>query len=118
MKKIYISGRISGLPIEVARGRFAAAEAYLRERYPDAEIYNPTKFCRYEPGKPWQDYMHLCLSVLEQCDFLVLLPNWLESNGAQCEYYYARGLHLAIYHYAQIKNGTPDPAQQLLTPNS
>lgn len=102
MKKIYISGRISGLPIEVARGRFAAAEAYLHERYPDAEIFNPMKFCTYTPEKKWQDYMHVCLSALEQCDTLVLLPNWYQSNGAQCEYYYARGMNLDIYHYANL----------------
>lgn len=102
MKKIYISGRISGLPLDVARARFNQAEARIRAEHPDAEIYNPMRFCTYTPDKSWQDYMHLCLAMLEISDTIVLLPNWRESNGAQCEYYYARGLHLAIYHYADI----------------
>lgn len=65
MEKIYISGRISGLPLEVARKRFAECEARIREKYPRAEIYNPMKFCTYEPGKKWQEYMRLCLAVLD-----------------------------------------------------
>lgn len=102
MENIYISGRITGLPLEVARQRFAECEARLRERYPEAVINNPMRFCTYKPGKKWQDYMHLCLAVLDTCDSLVLLPNWQESNGAQVEYHYAHGLKIPVYHYAEL----------------
>lgn len=102
MEQIYISGRITGLPLEVARQRFAECEARLRERYPEAIIYNPMRFCTYELGKKWQDYMHQCLSMLEMCDSLILLPNWRESHGAQVEYHYAHGLKIPVYHYAEL----------------
>lgn len=101
MQNIYISGRISGLPIEVARARFNAAEQRIHERYPEAKIWNPMQFTYYEEGKPWQHYIQECLAILEACDTIVMLPNWIESNGAQCEYYYARGMHLQIFHYAE-----------------
>ena len=102
MENIYISGRITGLPLEVARQRFAECEARLRERYPEAFIYNPMRFCTYDPCKKWQDYMHKCLSVLEMCDTLVLLPNWRISHVAQVEYHYAHGLKIPVYHYAEL----------------
>lgn len=102
MKKIYISGRITGLPLEVARKRFAECEDRLREKYPDALICNPMKFCKYDERKTWAEYMRLCLAVLDMCDALVLLPNWRESNGAQVEYHYAHGLNIPVYHYADM----------------
>lgn len=102
MRNIYISGRITGLPLEVARARFDAAEQRLQERFPDSKIWNPMKFNQFEEGKPWQSYMQVCLAILETCDTIVLLPNYYESNGAQCEYFYARGMKIQIMHYADV----------------
>lgn len=104
MQNIYLSGRISGLPLDFARESFSEAAKRIRERYPDAQVWNPMTFNHFEEGKPWQSYMQMCLAILERCDTIVLLPDWRESNGAQCEYYYARGMNLQIIHYADICN--------------
>lgn len=107
MKRIYLSGPISGLPLAVARSRFYAACKFLRIVYPDAEIYNPMTFNSFSPEKKWQDYMHVCLPILETCDTVILLPGWSDSNGAQCERYYAQGLSIPILVYDPLSAGSP-----------
>ena len=100
MKKVYLSGPISGLPLDVARDHFAQCANFVHKHYPEAEVFNPMEFTTYDESKRWQDYMHECLAVLEQCDAIVLLPKYWMSNGAQCERFYARGLGIEEWHYS------------------
>lgn len=93
MKKIYLSGPVSGRPLEEARVQFAKAEEFLLKHFgrENIEVYNPMKFNEYAPDKKWQDYMHTCLAVLETCDVILMLKDWQNSIGAKCEYLYAEG---------------------------
>ena len=69
MEKIYISGRISGLPIEEAQGY---------------EVINPLK-----NGIPatasWEAHVAMDVLLLMGCDAIYLLPDWGFSKGATLE---------------------------------
>jgi hypothetical protein len=36
------------------------------------------------------------LYALSQCDKIYMLKNWKESNGAKCEYWFAKGMGIEI----------------------
>lgn len=93
MKKIYLSGPISGRPLEEAREQFDTVEKFLQKKFGEENIkvFNPMTFNTYAPEKKWQDYMHLCLYLLEDCDAILMLDGWKDSIGAQVEYLYAYG---------------------------
>lgn len=99
MKKIYLSGPISIFPLEEALHHFDTYEHSVKKAYPEAAIYNPMKLVEYDKDKKWQDYMRPCLHNLEQCDTIIMLPGWELSNGAMCEYYYAKGLGINIVNF-------------------
>lgn len=84
MKKVYISGKISGLPRKEAEANFKRAEKYLRK----------LGFVTYSPlclpkGFEWEDYMFIDLAVLNRCDHIYMLKGWEESKGARIERRYA-----------------------------
>ncbi len=82
MKKIYISGQISGCPIDKAREKFERAEELIRQM--GAEPVNPMK-----SGLPdfasWETHMALDIVLLMGCEGIYLLPDWENSRGATIE---------------------------------
>ena len=83
---IYISGKITGDPN--FREKFQKAEDFIRECYPNQEVINPAKITLPECCG-WEDYMDVCLMLLDKADTLYLLEDWQESRGAYVEYGYA-----------------------------
>ena len=82
MKKVYISGKISGKPIEETERKFAEAEERLRaEGY---EVLSPLK-----NGLPlesdYSSHMIIDLLMLFQADAIYMLHDWSDSNGAITE---------------------------------
>ena len=52
--------------------------------------------------------MSLCMSLLEMCDVVVMLPGWKESLGANREYGYALGKDKLIFELEdmlEVQNG-------------
>lgn len=81
--KVYISGKISGLPMNEVVDKFEKAKQWLLSR-------------GYEPISPldngcdsdcWYEQMKACLGQLKPCDAIYLLSDWKQSHGAMCEYY-------------------------------
>lgn len=83
MNKAYISGKISGLPIEEATANFEAAEKIVSDM--GYEPVNPMKLVPYDPALTWEDYMVADIRALFGCQVIVMLPNWLDSRGARIE---------------------------------
>ena len=87
-KRIYISGAISGRPLDEAKRRFEEAEAYLKSEYPQAEVVSPMK-----NGLPasasWEEHMLVDLKMLSSCDAIYMLIGWLSSYGATIEQLWA-----------------------------
>lgn len=76
--KIYISGKIAGDP--GYKGKFARAAAQL-ERL-GATVINPATA---PEGLTKLDYMRICFAEMEAVDYVVFLPDWVESAGAKLE---------------------------------
>lgn len=100
--KIYISGKVTGLPYADAVKTFEVAEKKVRDIYRgvDVEVINPMKLTKYEEGKRWADYMMPCLDALKDCDAIVMLANFRSSNGAKTELQFAKGCGMDIYYLA------------------
>ena len=102
MKKIYISGPMTGYP-ENNFPAFHAHAALLREQ--GHEVVNPAEINvgLVEPahGTPeWQAFYQACLRAdiraLCDCDAISLLPGWENSNGAHLELHIAHRLGLEV----------------------
>lgn len=88
MKKVYISGQMSGLPREEYLARFAKAESILRQE--GFTVVNPARLL---PSRwPWlYRLMGYRLTLLydlwrlSHCDLIYKIPGWKESHGANIE---------------------------------
>lgn len=92
--KIYISGRISGRPLEQARQEFELAEMKLRKFgfSPVNPMYN---------GLPddaaWEDHMGRDIAMLLRCQAIYMLSGWEQSEGATLEYLIARHRRMRVF---------------------
>ncbi len=80
--KIYIAGKITGF--DGYKEKFISAEAFLREN--GALPMSPAVL---PPGYDWEEYMHICASMIDVCDAVYFLNNWSDSPGAKREFDYA-----------------------------
>ena len=86
MKRVYISGKISGDDLTCVEIKFNTAEKMLREHgfFP----INPLK-----NGLPniatWDQHMVRDIELLLTCDAICLLPDWQQSKGARIEAFIA-----------------------------
>lgn len=81
--RIYISGKISGLPYKEVEQRFEDAETLLSEI--GFEVVNPLKN-GLATHEEW--IKHLCkdIEMLHSCDAIYMMDNWTTSTGASIEY--------------------------------
>lgn len=110
-KKIaYIAGRVSGLPYEEVKEKFAEAERQLEAIGYDVvnpidlvEFTNAVRAAEGEP--PFTDATHrkeimgLCIGALSICDELHLLPDYKWSNGALQEKMFAEHNKMPIIYH-------------------
>lgn len=92
MKRIYISGPMTGLP-ECNFPAFHAAANALRAR--GYAVENPAEINTATDGD-WHIYLRADIKALCDCDALVLLPGWERSQGAHLELHIAHRLGLEI----------------------
>ncbi len=93
-KKIYISGKITGRPINEVLVKFKNAEEKIRR----------FGFCPVSPlenGLPfeaeWPDQMGKDVALLLRCDAIYMLPDWRKSEGAMIEFLIARQRRMRIF---------------------
>lgn len=91
-KKIYIAGKVTGLPRGQVVELFSRAERKLSQE--GWEVMNPLKIV--DEKSNWQDAMRLCVMALMECDAIVLLPSWSDSKGARLEYHIAKEMGIEI----------------------
>jgi Domain of unknown function (DUF4406) len=97
-KRIYISGKISGLDHEVAKMYFKGIEEQLAAA---GHIpINPMELVPYSPDLTWEDYMKDDIYALLHCSDILMLDNWQESRGARIEHAVAKEAGIAI-HYSK-----------------
>lgn len=97
MRRIYISGPMTGLP-DFNYPAFNAEAARLRAL--GYHVENPAE---NPPQDSWEAYMEVCIPQLLTCDTIALLPGWSESRGALWERYVASQEGITITAAARIR---------------
>jgi len=101
--KVYISGKISGLPYEQVKEKFeqAVKQVAAYEYSPVSPLDNGCSEC-----DPWGKQMKECIGQLLDCDAIYLLWDWKDSKGARIEEYIAREQGLQIMYQPEFAKYT------------
>ena len=96
--KIYISGKITGLPKKEYTRKFHEAGAELTTAFNVAivQIINPLDIDPKTPNPTWIDFMAEDIRELLQCDGIYMLDNWQDSKGARIEHAIAKEMGITI----------------------
>jgi nucleoside 2-deoxyribosyltransferase len=94
MKKVYISGKITGIETEAIE-LFSNAEKILENAGFDS--VNPMKL-EHNHDKKWESYMKEDIKALLDCDYIFMLTNWMESPGALIEHKIANYLGIEVFY--------------------
>lgn len=89
-RKIYISGKISGIRMEWARQNFDFACKTVKRFYGATEVVNPLDIKPFLGIKRW--LFHMISDIWEQrkCTHSAFQVNWKDSMGAVIEYFFAK----------------------------
>ena len=105
VQRIYLSGPITG--IADYHQRFEKAKVELvAAGYKN--IANPAELDGVINEGKYDEYMSLCMNLLDMCDVVVMLPGWKESFGANREYGYALAKNKLIFELEdmlEVQNG-------------
>ena len=97
MKRIYISGPMTGLP-EFNFPAFHSAAATLRAC--GFEVVNPAEL--NDQHKAYNDCLRADIKALCDCDVIALLPGWEGSNGAHLELHIAHRIGLEVKRFEDL----------------
>ena len=92
--KIYISGKVTGLPFDEVYKKFEQAEQEVINL--GGTPINPVKLVEQIEDATWEDYMEKDLALLLRCQGIFLIKDWGDSKGARCEYALSKELGLQI----------------------
>ncbi len=92
MKRLYISGPMTGHP-GLNFALFRSEAARLREL--GYEVVNPAEL-NPDPGTPWHECMKNDLKALLDCDSIVMLEGWEDSQGAHLELHIAHRVGIKV----------------------
>ena len=81
MRRIYVSGPMTGLP-EFNKPAFYAAEAQLQAA--GFEVVNPARNGLPDTAE-WHQHMRADIKMLMDCDGVAMLDGWWMSKGARLE---------------------------------
>jgi len=95
-EKCYISGKITGLGLEVAKQNFHNAAVYVRSL--GYEAINPMELTPINDSFTWHDYMREDIRLLCDCGSIFMQENYNESKGAKIELEIARSINLKIIY--------------------
>lgn len=85
-KKIFISGKVSGLPYSYVKLNFNKTQELLEGQ--GFIVWNPIKNCHYTWS--WWRCMIVCLWNLTWCNSVYFLHNWYKSRGSKIEHNWAK----------------------------
>ena len=96
--KIYVSGKITGLPHLQTLNKFEDAAAKIRKA--GHIVINPKILDGILPGLNWKAYMTIAYGVIHDpsIDAMYMLSDWAESKGAIVEWSWAKTKGLRIMY--------------------
>lgn len=83
-KRIYISGKINGLPTHYYTQKFAQAEVQVQRFYSDNTI-SPLRIRPLFGIRRWFFHMVSDIYALLKCNAVAFMDNWKDSRGARIE---------------------------------
>lgn len=89
MKKVFISGKITGEPIGRCIAKFAKAVKNVEDSTICEEWVNPLVIEGIHFGISHEEAMKLCLAELKTCTHIYMLKDWKDSKGATDEHQFA-----------------------------
>lgn len=101
MKKIYIAGKVTGLPEKPTAEKFAKASQAIKDNNMDA--INPIEVVN-DPTTQWDAAMKLCVAALLTCDAVFALLCFDDSRGAKVEIWLAMNLAIPIFYNIEQLN--------------
>lgn len=96
MKTIYIAGKVSGEPLAECTMKFGMAQKKIEAL--GFNVVNPLALIE-DCNTPWDVAMKKCIGALVNCDAVVLLPCWQNSNGAKIEHQLADDLNIPVFNF-------------------
>ena len=90
IKRVYISGKISGLPIERVNLKFHCDCDEVLKHYEADFIVNPLDIKPFLGIKSWLCYMINDIRAQSKCTHTAFSYDWLDSKGAVIEYFFAK----------------------------
>lgn len=100
--KIYISGAISGRPEIEVIARFGEAQQVIEQCGHTA--ISPLNN-GLTPDATWKEHMKADISMLFDCDAILMLFDWKRSKGARIEHNIATELGLTVfYSFAGVRH--------------
>lgn len=91
--KIYISGKMSGLPALEVKTKFLLAKEHLVTA--GWKVYSPLDVAE---GPTWEGNMIEDLKMLIKCNAIFMLSDWHDSPGATIEHAFARRMGLKVIY--------------------
>lgn len=92
MKRIYLSGPMTGIPDHNIPAFNAAAQKLRILGY---DVVNPAEITP-QNGTTWEDYMRADLQALLTCDTIALMGGWENSKGAHLELHLAHRVGMTV----------------------
>ncbi len=96
--KLYLSGKMTGAP-DLNFPLFYREANRLRAM--GYEVVNPAEL-NPDPNTPWHQCMRNDLKALLDCDVIVMLPGWVDSQGAHLELNIAHRVGILILMAAEV----------------
>lgn len=93
MKKLYLSGPMTGYP-DFNYPSFDLAAATLREL--GYEVFNPAEQFDRDQSRDWTEYMRVDIQAILSCDEVVVLDGWEGSLGARLEVAVAHAVGIPV----------------------
>lgn len=102
MKKIFISGKITGEPVYECAEKFRYAWLMILEGWNgfchvDSAV-NPLELEGIHFGISHEEAMKICFDALKECTHIYMLEDWEESKGAKMEHEFAKQNGLTIIY--------------------
>lgn len=108
MKKVFISGKITGEPVWECINKFTEAEYNIvrllkldmrLDMGGDRDVvFNPLHLSGIHFGIRHDEAMEICFKVLETCTHIYMLKDWKDSKGAMMEHQFARNNGIEVIY--------------------